>query len=168
MVVRRSALQRSGDKNAPQALFKPICVQYGFGFFVTEKSKSVSSAAGRPGFQGAALNRFCILLSAQKDAPAGQACLLKPRKRPAPPEVTAIYHLKRPTAPTPQNPPRFPRKSPRKGLTSGRHLCYDVITSRRRAFFSCAFLAFGPLLFPHGRAADHFSPQRGRQKKSEV
>ncbi len=77
MVVRRSALQRSGDKNAPQALFKPICVQYGFRFFVAEKSKSVSSAAGRPGFQGAALNRFCILLSAQKDAPAGQA--YKPR-----------------------------------------------------------------------------------------
>ena len=71
VVVRRSALQRSGDKNAPQALFKPICVQYGFRFFVTEKSKSVSSAAGRPGFQGAALNRFCILLSVQKDAPAG-------------------------------------------------------------------------------------------------
>ena len=70
MVVRRSALQRSGDKNAPQALFKPLCVQYGFRFFVTEKSKSVSSAAGRPGFQGAALNRFCILLSAQKDASA--------------------------------------------------------------------------------------------------
>ena len=85
MVVRRSALQRSGDKNAPQALFKPICVQYGFRFFVTEKSKSVSSAAGRPGFQGAALNRFCILLSAQKDAPAGQAYLLKPCKRLSPP-----------------------------------------------------------------------------------
>jgi hypothetical protein len=32
VVVRRSALQRSGDKNAPQALFKPICVQYGFVF----------------------------------------------------------------------------------------------------------------------------------------
>ena len=77
MVVRRSALQRSGDKNAPQALFKPICVQYGFRFFVTEKSKSVSSAAGRPGFQGAALNRFCNLLSAQKDAPAGEARRLK-------------------------------------------------------------------------------------------
>ena len=77
MVVRRSALQRSGDKNAPQALLKPICVQYGFRFFVTEKSKSVSSAAGRPGFQGAALNRFCILLSAQKDAPAGQAYQLE-------------------------------------------------------------------------------------------
>ena len=51
MVVRRSALQRSGDKNAPQALFKPICVQYGFRFFVTEKSKSVSSTASdRKGF----------------------------------------------------------------------------------------------------------------------
>ena len=51
MVVRRSALQRSGDKNAPQALFKPICVQYGFGCFVTEKSKSVSSTASdRKGF----------------------------------------------------------------------------------------------------------------------
>ena len=75
MVVRRSALQRSGDKNVSQTPFKPICVQYGFRFFVTEKSKSVSSAAGRPGFQGAALNRFCILLSVQKDAPAGQAYL---------------------------------------------------------------------------------------------
>ena len=73
MVVRRSALQRSGDKNVSQTPFKPICVQYGFRFFVAEKSKFVSSAAGRPGFQGAALNRFCILLSAQKDAPAGQA-----------------------------------------------------------------------------------------------
>ena len=77
MVVRRSALQRSGDKNAPQALFKPICVQYGFVFGRQPKNKFVSSAAGRPGFQGAALNRFCILLSAQKDAPAGQA--YKPR-----------------------------------------------------------------------------------------
>ena len=91
MVVRRSALQRSGDKNAPQALFKPICVQYGFVFGRQPKNKFVSSAAGRPGFQGAALNRFCILLSAQKDAPAGQACLLKPCKRPAPPEVTTIF-----------------------------------------------------------------------------
>ena len=71
MVVRRSALQRSGDKNAPQALFKPICVQYGFRFFVTEKSESVSSAAGRPGFQGAALNRFWALLASQKCHPGG-------------------------------------------------------------------------------------------------
>ena len=66
MVVRRSALQRSGDKNAPQALLKPICVQYGFRFFVTEKSESVSSAAGRPGFQGAALNDFWLLFYTEK------------------------------------------------------------------------------------------------------
>jgi len=65
-VVRRSALQRSGDKNAPQALLKPICVQYGFRFFVTEKSESVSSAAGRPGFQGAALNDFWLLFFIEK------------------------------------------------------------------------------------------------------
>ena len=96
MVVRRSALQRSGDKNAPQALFKPICVQYGFVFGRQPKNKFVSSAAGRPGFQGAALNRFCILLSAQKDAPAGQACLLKPCKRPAPPEVIADFFMNAP------------------------------------------------------------------------
>ena len=85
MVVRRSAPQRSGDKNVSQTPFKPICVQYGFGFFVAEKSKSVSSAAGRPGFQGAALNRFCILLSAQKDAPAGQAYRLEPFVKLSPP-----------------------------------------------------------------------------------
>ena len=66
MVVRRSALQRSGDKNAPQALLKPICVQYGFRFFVTEKSESVSSAAGQPGFQGAALNDFWLLFFIEK------------------------------------------------------------------------------------------------------
>ena len=66
MVVRRSALQRSGDKNAPQALFKPICVQDGFRFFVTEKSESVSSAAGRPGVQGAALNDFWLLFFTEK------------------------------------------------------------------------------------------------------
>ena len=66
MVVRRSALQRSGDKNVSQTPLKPICVQYGFGFFVTEKSKSVSSAAGRPGFQGAALNDFWLLFFTEK------------------------------------------------------------------------------------------------------
>ena len=105
-----------------------------------------------------------------KLAPAGQAYRLKPFEKPAPPQAPAIFftNILRHPPPSPKIPPRFPRKSPRKGLTSGRHLCYDVITSRRRAFFSCAFLAFGPLLFPHGRAADHFSPQRGRQKKSEV
>ena len=105
MVVRRSALQRSGDKNAPQALFKPICVQYGFRFFVTEKSKSVSSAAGRPGFQGAALNRFCILLSAQKDAPAGQACKPSFLKSSPPPQAIADHPPKSPPF-SPQIPPK--------------------------------------------------------------
>ena len=57
--------------NALRLPWERFCAQYGFRFFVTEKSESVSSAAGRPGFQGAALNRFCILLSVQKDAPAG-------------------------------------------------------------------------------------------------
>ena len=66
MVVRRSALQRSGDKNAPQALFKPICVQYGFVFGRWPKNKFVSSAAGRPGFQGAALNDFWLLFFTEK------------------------------------------------------------------------------------------------------
>ena len=66
MVVRRSALQRSGDKNAPQALFKPICVQYGFVFGRQPKNKFVSSAAGRPGFQCAALNDFWLLFFIEK------------------------------------------------------------------------------------------------------
>ena len=66
MVVRRSALQRSGDKNAPQALFKPICVQYGFVFGQQPENKFVSSAAGRPGFQGAALNDFWLLFFTEK------------------------------------------------------------------------------------------------------
>ena len=66
MVVRRSALQRSGDKNVSQTPLKPICVQYGFRFFGHEKSESVSSAAGRPGFQGAALNDFWLLFFTEK------------------------------------------------------------------------------------------------------
>jgi len=66
VVVRRSALQRSGDKNAPQALLKPICVQYGFIFRQQPENKSVSSAAGRPGFQGAALNDFWLLFFTEK------------------------------------------------------------------------------------------------------
>ena len=45
------------------------------------------------------------------------------------------------------------RRTKEKGLTLGLHLCYDVITSRRRAFFSCVFLAVWPLLFPHGKTA---------------
>ena len=63
-------LPRSGGgwegANVSQTPFKPICVQYEFGCFVTEKSKSVSSAAGRPGFQGAALNDFWLLFFTEK------------------------------------------------------------------------------------------------------
>ena len=69
MVVRPSALQCGGDKNAPQALFKPICVQYGFIFRQQPENKFVSSAAGRPGFQGAALNDFWLLFFTEKERP---------------------------------------------------------------------------------------------------
>ena len=75
-------------------LIEPICVQYGRLF--RRKTPFVASAAGRPGFQGAALNRFCILLSAQKDAPAGQAYRLKPFEKPAPPKATTNFYLNRP------------------------------------------------------------------------
>ena len=63
----------TSHKNAPQALFKPICVQYGFVFGRQPKNKFVSSAAGRPGFQGAALNDFWLLFFTEKYPPAGQA-----------------------------------------------------------------------------------------------
>ena len=66
MVVRRSTLQRSGDKNVSQTPFKPICVQYGFIFRQQPENKFVSSAAGRPGFQGAALNDFWLLFFIEK------------------------------------------------------------------------------------------------------
>ena len=66
MVVRRSALQRSGDKNVSQTPLKPICVQYGFIFRQQPENKFVSSAAGRPGFQGAALNDFWLLFFTEK------------------------------------------------------------------------------------------------------
>ena len=79
MVVRRSALQRSGDKNAPQALLKPICVQYGFRFFDREKSKSVASTAKRQrglqrGKPGSPFALFCFLLQEQKEGPRGERC----------------------------------------------------------------------------------------------
>ena len=56
--------------NALRLPWERFCAQYGL-IFGSTVNQSVSSTAGRPGFQGAALNRFCILLSAQKDAPAG-------------------------------------------------------------------------------------------------
>jgi len=75
VVVRRSALQRSGDKNAPQALLKPICVQYGRLF--RRKMPFVSSAAGRPerGLSRgnlSPLTLFWFLLQEQKERPGGE------------------------------------------------------------------------------------------------
>jgi len=79
VVVRRSALQRSGDKNVSQTPLKPICVQYGFRFFDREKSKSVASTVKRQrGFaKGKArfpFTLFCFLLQEQKEGPRGERC----------------------------------------------------------------------------------------------
>ena len=68
-----SRLGKGGGGKGQMRLRLPwerFCAQYGL-IFGSTVNQSVSSTAGRPGFQGAALNRFCILLSAQKDAPAG-------------------------------------------------------------------------------------------------
>ena len=75
MVVRRSALQRSGDKNAPQALLKPICVQYERLF--RRKMPFVSSAAKRQeglsrGEARSPLTVFWFLLYAKKERPGGE------------------------------------------------------------------------------------------------
>ena len=52
-----------------------ICAQYEFRFFFLEKSKSVSSTAkrqeGLSRGNSSPLTRFCLLLAAQKEAPAG-------------------------------------------------------------------------------------------------
>ena len=72
MVVRRSALQRSGDKNAPQALFKPICVQYGFRFFVTEKSEFVSSTASDRGLGAEPQAYFAYFCTNKSRPPLGR------------------------------------------------------------------------------------------------
>ena len=75
MVVRRSALQRSGDKNVSQTPLKPICVQYGFRFFDREKSKSVASTAKRQrglqrGKLGSPLPCFASFCRSKRKAPA--------------------------------------------------------------------------------------------------
>ena len=92
MVVRRSALQRSGDKNAPQALFKPICVQYGFRFFDREKSKSVASTVKRQrglqrGKPGSPLPCFASFCRSKRKAPAASGANYAFAKGPAPPKA---------------------------------------------------------------------------------
>ena len=73
VVVRRSALQRSGDKNAPQALFKPICVQYGRLF--RRKMPFVASTVKRQrglqrGKLGSPLPCFASFCRSKRKAPA--------------------------------------------------------------------------------------------------
>ena len=75
VVVRPSALQCGGDKNAPQALFKSICVQYGRLF--RRKMPFVASTAKRQrgivkGEVQSPLTLFCFLLQEQKEGPRGE------------------------------------------------------------------------------------------------
>ena len=73
MVVRPSALQCGGDKNAPQALFKSICVQYGRLF--RRKMPFVASTAKRQrglqrGKLGSPLPCFASFCRSKRKAPA--------------------------------------------------------------------------------------------------
>ena len=75
MVVRRSALQRSGDKNAPQALFKPSCVQYGRLFSQKNAFRSQRSRAKERGLSRgnlSPLTLFWFLLQGQKKRHGGE------------------------------------------------------------------------------------------------
>ncbi len=72
MVVRRSALQRSGDKNVSQTPFKPICEDMDSDFSVTKNLNPYPAQQGDRGFKGAALNDFWLLFFTEKNAsPAG-------------------------------------------------------------------------------------------------
>ena len=55
-----------------------ICAQYGFRFFIQEKSKSVSSTASdRKGLvkgESVPFALFCFLLQEQKEGPRGERC----------------------------------------------------------------------------------------------
>ena len=90
MVVRRSTLQRSGDKNVSQTPFKPIRVQYGFRFFDREKSKSVASTVKRQrglqrGKPGSPLPCFASFCRSKRKAPAASGANYAFAKGPATP-----------------------------------------------------------------------------------
>ena len=73
MVVRPSALQRGGDKNAPQAPLERICAQYGrcFASFVS------STASDKRGFvkgESPPCPCFASFCRSKRKAPAGEAC----------------------------------------------------------------------------------------------
>ena len=126
MVVRRSALQRSGDKNAPQALLKPICVQYGRLF--RRKMPFVSSTAKRQrglqkGKLGSPLPCFASFCRSKRNAPAASRTGFAPCKINAPPLgdhhlglikilLPAFFIEKPPAARPPTNQPNKIHKSP--------------------------------------------------------
>ncbi len=80
MVVRPSALQRGGDKNAPQAPLERICAQYGrcFASFVS------STASDRKGFvkgESVPLDPLLPPFGGAKGGPRRVGVLTKPCKR---------------------------------------------------------------------------------------
>ena len=76
-VARRffRAPQGGGGRCCRRLPLERICAQYGFGFFAPEKTKFVASKAkrqrGLSRGNSSPLTRFCLLLAAQKEAPAG-------------------------------------------------------------------------------------------------
>ena len=73
MVVRPSALQCGGDKDASQIPLKRICVPYGFDFLLPQKINiRIQRSQALRVFRAAALNRFWALLAEQKCRPAGR------------------------------------------------------------------------------------------------
>ncbi len=74
MVVRPSALQRGGDKNAPQAPLERICAQYGRCFASFVSSRSLASKGFAKGKAWFPFALFCFLLQEQKEGPRGERC----------------------------------------------------------------------------------------------
>ena len=72
MVVRPSALQRGGDKDASQIPLERICAPYGFDFLLPQKINiRIQHSQALRVFRAAALNRFWALLAEQKCSLAG-------------------------------------------------------------------------------------------------
>ena len=67
MVVRPSALQRGGDKNASQIPLERICAPYGFDFLLPQKINiRIQRSQALRVFRAAALNDFCVLFFTEK------------------------------------------------------------------------------------------------------
>ena len=74
MVVRPSALQRGGDKKAPQAPWERICAQYGRCLASFVSSRSLASKGFAKGKAWFPFALFCFLLQEQKEGPRGERC----------------------------------------------------------------------------------------------